>query len=266
MQNLLRFIRMYNVLIIFLLLQGYSINLYLNNNTFQNNILIEKTSNYTAKVYDFSNNIKEYFQLKNINNQLMSENSKLNNLYSKNKINYLSDEKDFNYLSAKVINNSIYKRNNYLTINKGKKHGIKDGMGVISTNGVIGIVHSTSENYALIISILNKQSAISICLKKQNNYGSLKWNGFNYREANVESIPNHVKITLGDTIITNGYSTIFPSEINIGTIKSYNTNNKTGNQDIIIDLFTDFNNIKYVYIVKSQNSREQLKLELLNND
>lgn len=266
MQNLLRFIRMYNVLIIFLLLQGYSINLYLNNNTFQNNILIEKTSNYTGKVYDFSNNIKEYFQLKNINNQLMSENSKLNNLYSKNKINYLSDEKDFNYLSAKVINNSIYKRNNYLTINKGKKHGIKDGMGVISTNGVIGIVHSTSENYALIISILNKQSAISICLKKQNNYGSLKWNGFNYREANVESIPNHVKITLGDTIITNGYSTIFPSEINIGTVKSYNTNNKTGNQDIIIDLFTDFNNIKYVYIVKSQNSREQLKLELLNND
>lgn len=266
MQNLLRFIRMYNVLIIFLLLQGYSINLYLNNNTFQNNILIEKTSNYTGKVYDFSNNIKEYFQLKNINNQLMSENSKLNNLYSKNKINYLSDEKDFNYLSAKVINNSIYKRNNYLTINKGKKHGIKDGMGVISTNGVIGIVHSTSENYALIISILNKQSAISICLKKQNNYGSLKWNGFNYREANVESIPNHVKITLGDTIITNGYSTIFPSEINIGTVKSFNTNNKTGNQDIIIDLFTDFNNIKYVYVVKSQNSREQLKLELLNND
>ena len=257
---------MYNVLIIFLLLQGYSINLYLNNNTFQNNILIEKTSNYTGEVYDLSNNIKEYFQLKNINNQLMSENSKLNNLYSKNKINYLSDEKDFNYLSAKVINNSIYKRNNYLTINKGKKHGIKDGMGVISTNGVIGIVHSTSENYALIISILNKQSAISICLKKQNNYGSLKWNGFNYREANVESIPNHVKITLGDTIITNGYSTIFPSEINIGTVKSYNTNNKTGNQDIIIDLFTDFNNIKYVYIVKSQNSREQLNLELLNND
>ena len=266
MQNLLRFIRMYNVLIIFLLLQGYSINLYLKNNTFQNNILIEKTSNYTGKVYDFFNYIKEYFQLKNINNQLMSENSKLHNLYSKNTINYLSDEKDFNYLSAKVINNSIYKRNNYLTINKGEKHGIKDGMGVISTNGVIGIVHSTSENYALIISILNKQSAISICLKRQNNYGSLKWKGFNYKEANIESIPNHVKITLGDTIITNGYSTIFPSEINIGTVKSSNTNNETGNQDIIIDLFTDFNNIKYVYVVKSQNSQEQLKLELLNND
>jgi len=266
MQNLLRFIRMYNVLIIFLLLQGYSINLYLKNNTFQNNILIEKTSNYTGKVYDFSNYIKEYFQLKNINNQLMSENSKLHNLYSKNKINYLSDEKKFNYLSAKVINNSIFKRNNYLTINKGRKHGIEDGMGIISMNGVIGIVHSTSESYALIISILNKKSAISICLKKQNNYGSLKWKGFNYKEANIENIPNHVKIALGDTIITNGYSTIFPAEINIGTVKSSNTNNETGNQDIIIDLFTDFNNINCVYVVKSHNSQEQLKLESFNND
>ena len=266
MQNLLRFLRMYNVLIIFLLLQGYSINLYLKNNTFQNNILIEKTSNYTGKIYDFSNYINEYFNLKNINNQLMIENSKLHNLKSKNKINYLSDEKYFNYLSAKVINNSIFKRNNYLTINKGKKHGVEDGMGVISTNGVIGIVHSTSENYALIISILNKQSAISICLKKQNNYGSLKWRGFNYKEANVESIPNHVQISSGDTIITNGYSTIFPSEINIGTVKSSKKNNKTGNQDIIIDLFTDFNNINCVYVVKSQNSQEQLKLESFNND
>ena len=266
MQNLLRFIRMYNVLIIFLLLQGYSIHLYLNNNTFQNKIILSKTSKYIGKVYDFSNNIKEYFQLKNINKQLMSENSKLYNLLSRNKKNYSSDEKKFNYLSAKIINNSIFKRNNYLTINKGEKHGIENGMGVISTNGVIGIIHSTSENYALIISVLNKKSAISICLKKQNNYGSLKWKGFNYKEANIESIPNHVKITIGDTIITNGYSTIFPSEINIGTVKYFKINNETGNQDITIDLFTDFNNIKYVYVVKSQNSQEQLKLESFNND
>jgi len=139
-------------------------------------------------------------------------------------------------------------------------------MRVISTNGVIGIVNSTSENYALIISVLNKKSAISICLKKQNNYGSLKWKGFNYKEANIESIPNHVKINLGDTIITNGYSTIFPSEINIGTVKSFKKNHETGNQDITIDLFTDFNNIKYVYVVKSQNSQEQLNLESFNND
>ena len=133
----------------------------------------------------------------------------------------------------------------------------------ICENGVIGVVYSTSNNYSLIISILNKKSAISICLKRQNNYGSLKWSGFNYKIANIENIPNHVKTVIGDTIITNGYSTIFPAGINIGTIKSFKENSETGNKDIIIDLFTDFNQVKYVYVVKSEESIEQLNLESL---
>jgi len=266
MQNLLRFIRMYNVLIIFLLLEGYSLNLYLKNNTFQNNIILSHTNKYTGKVYQISNNITEYFQLSTINNQLLNENSKLYNRISNSGIKHRDNEKRYNYISSKIINNSIFKRNNYLTISKGKKHGVGVGMGVICENGVIGIVHSTSENYSLIISVLNKKSAISICLKKQNNYGSLKWNGFNYKNANIESIPNHVKIALGDTVMTNGYSTIFPSGINIGTIKSFKKNNETGNQDIIIDLFADFNQMKYVYVVKSEEATEQLLLESLKNE
>lgn len=263
MQNLLRFIRMYNFLIIFLLLEGYSINLYLKHNSFQNNIILSNTNKYTGKVYQISNNITQYFKLQTINNQLLNENSKLYNRISNNEIKDRDDEKTFNYISSKIINNSIFKRNNYLTISKGEKHGIKEGMGVICENGVIGVVHSTSNNYSLIISILNKKSAISICLKKQNNYGSLKWSGFNYKIANIENIPNHVKTVIGDTIITNGYSTIFPAGINIGTIKSFKENSETGNKDIIIDLFTDFNQVKYVYVVKSEESIEQLNLESL---
>ena len=139
-------------------------------------------------------------------------------------------------------------------------------MGVICGNGVLGIVHSTSENYSLIISVLNKESAISICLKKQNNYGSLKWYGFNYQEANIEGIPNHVSVKHGDTIITNGYSTIFPAGIEIGTVISNKENSETGNQDIKINLFTDFNNIKYAYIVSSDETFEQIKLEALEDE
>ena len=170
------------------------------------------------------------------------------------------------FISGKIVNNSVHRRNNFITLNKGKKHGISTGMGVICESGVLGIVHSTSENYCLIISILNKESAISISLKRQNNYGSLKWNGFNYKKANIESIPNHVKIQLGDTIITNGYSTIFPAGINIGIIDYFKKNDKTGNQDITINLFTDFNNIKHAYIVSSEQSKEQLNLEELVNE
>ena len=173
----------------------------------------------------------------------------------------ISNEKSQKYIAAKIINNSIHKRDNFITINKGEKHGISNGMGVICNDGVLGIVHSTSENYSLIISVLNKESAISICLKKQNNYGSLKWKGFNYKQANIEGIPNHVDLNIGDTIITNGYSTIFPAGIDIGNIVSHQENSESGNQDIKINLFTDFNNVKYAYIVSSNESLEQLKLE-----
>ena len=266
MQNLLRFIRMYNVLIVFLFLQGISINLYLKNNSFQNSIALEHANNYKGEIYTITNNINEYFKLKNINKQLLNENTKLYNLISSDNENHINNTKQQKYISAKIINNSIHKRNNFLTINKGNKHGIKAGMGVICENGVIGIIHSTTENFSLIISVLNKQSAISICLKRQKNYGSLKWDGFNYKTANIESIPNHVKIEIGDTIITNGYSTIFPAGIDIGIVNSFKKNSESGNQDITIKLFTDFNKLTHAYIVESHESKEQLKLESLINE
>ncbi len=265
MQNLLRFLKMYNVLIVFLFLQGFSINLYLNNNSFQNSLVLKKSNSVKGEIYNFSNNIFEYFYLKKINTQLLNENNKLHNLLNSQK---KEDQiaKKYKYINAKIINNSIHKRDNYITINKGEKHGIITGMGVVCENGVLGIIHSTSQNYSMIISVLNKKSAISICLKTQNNYGSLKWNGFNYKKANIEGIPNHVEVEVGDTIITNGYSTIFPAGINIGSVKSNKKNSKTGNQDIEINLFTDFNNVKYAYIVSSEESIEQLELEKFQNE
>ena len=265
MQNLLRFLKMYNVLIVFLFLQGISINLYLNNNSFQNSLALKKSNSVKGKIHDFSSNIFEYFHLKKINDQLLNENNKLHNLLNNQKQED-QIEKKYKYIHAKIINNSIHKIDNYITINKGEKHGIFPGMGVICENGVLGIIHSTSKNYSMIISVLNKKSAISICLKKQNNYGSLKWNGFNYKKANIEGIPNHVEVEIGDTIITNGYSTIFPAGINIGSVKSNKKNSETGNQDIEINLFTDFNNVKYAYIVSSEESLEQLELEKFQNE
>ena len=265
MQNLLRFIRMYNVLIIFLALQSFSINLYLKNNSYQNSIALKHTNSIKGEIYNFSNSISEYFNLKKLNTQLLNENSKLQNLLNK-KSTEIYVNKSQKFIAAKIINNSIHKRNNFITINKGEKHGVSSGMGVICENGVLGIIHSTSENYSVIISVLNKESAISICLKKQNNYGSLKWYGYDYNEANIEGIPNHVKLDVGDTIVTNGYSTIFPSGINIGEIISHKENSKTGNKIIKIKLFTDFNSIKYAYIVSSEESIEQLKLESIVND
>ena len=120
MQNLLRFIRMYNVLIVFLFLQGFSLNLYFNNNSYNNSLALKHTNSFKGEIYNVTNNISEYFFLKKVNDQLMEENNKLHNLLNNKKAKVKTD-KNQKYISAKIINNSIHKRDNFITINKGKK-------------------------------------------------------------------------------------------------------------------------------------------------
>ena len=267
MQNLIRFIRMYHFLLLFLLFQTISATLIINNNSYQNYKMLKLTQKHTGYIFSTSQNIKDYFYLKETNKYLAEENAKLLSLINSSHTKRLKEsKKSFSYSPAKIINNTTKKRNNYITLNKGRVHGIKEGMGVITLNGVVGIVHSVSEKFSLVMSILNKESSISIRLNKQNNSGSLKWKGFDYTIINAENIPNHVNIKIHDTISTNGYSTIFPEGINIGTIKSFNKNSEKGHYDIQVKLFEDFNKLTNVYIMKAMDAFEQLKIENLKNE
>jgi rod shape-determining protein MreC len=223
---------------------------------------------YTSVIYHYKNSVINYIDLKKENEYLASENAKLYSVLQKEDfINYsLSLHQDkFSYEPAKVINNSINKRNNFITLNKGSKHGVKKGMGVITKNGVIGIIHSISENYAIVISLLNRESSLSVKLKKNNHNGILRWAGYNYRIANITNFPSHIKINEGDTIATNSHSTIFPEKINIGKILSFEKDEK-GYFDVKVKLFEDFNQINYVYIIHDFNAKEQEELEKNIND
>ena len=155
-----------------------------------------------------------------------------------------------------------------MTLNKGSKNGVKHGMGVITNEGVIGIVHSVSENYALVISLLHNKSATGIFLKKNMHTGILTWNGFDYRTATISDLPIHIPLNIGDTIITNSYSNIYPEGINIGTIASFLKNDNDGFYTINVNLFEDFNNLRYVYVIHSMQSNEQLLIEkkILDNE
>lgn len=265
MHNLIRFIKLNQFLLLFILIEGVSISLLIENNNYQSNKITNYTTQYTSAIYKYKNSLTDYLALKETNDYLIKENAKLNTLLQQNE--HITDSsitlknKRFNYIAAKVINNSIKKRNNFITLNKGSKNGVKKGMGVITNKGVIGIVHSVSENYALIISLLHKKSATGIFLKKNLHTGILTWNGFNYREALISDLPIHIPLNIGDTIITNSYSSIYPEGINIGTIANFQKNYEDGFYNISVNLFEDFNNLRYVYVVQSKQSKEQLLLE-----
>lgn len=263
MHNLVRFIRLNQFLLLFLIIESFSVFLLLSNNSYQSNKAINFSGQYISMIYNYSYSLSDYISLKETNEYLASENAKLYSILNDEKSfhdSILIKNKSFSYESAKVINNSIGKRNNFFTLNKGGKHGIKEGMGVITHNGVIGIIHSVSDNYSVGISLLHRKSSLGIKLIKNNHNGILKWNGFNYRKANITNFPSHIKLNKEDTITTNSHSIVFPEGINIGSITDFRKNEE-GYYNVEVTLFEDFNQLNFVYVIHSNQAEEQKILE-----
>jgi rod shape-determining protein MreC len=211
-------------------------------------------------------NISDFFKLKQTNSFLAEENAKLYSLLKKQNSFHEDaltfEESLFKFESAKVISNSVHKSNNYLTLNKGKRHGIAEGMGVITPSGIIGIVHSVSDKFSLVISVLHPKSNISVRLKNEMFLGRMLWSGFNYREALIEDIPNHANINIGDTIISSGNSTVFPVGIIIGKVISFQKIPGDNYYKIKILFFEDLNKLLYVYVAESIIKEEKELLDL----
>ena len=190
------------------------------------------------------------------------ENAKLHTLLSYKGINdTIASVLPKKYIPAMVINNSIAKRNNYLTLDKGTKHGVEKGMGVVTSSGVVGIIKDVSEHFSSVLSILHGKSKTSVVLQHSHYFGSLEWNGGNYQNAVVNDIPSHVQLNIGDTIISSGYSSIYPADIPIGTISRINTKSNKNFHQIDIQFLEDFKQLKYVYITEGALSIEVQELE-----
>ncbi len=258
MKNLFRFIKKYHFILLFILIESFALFLFFSNHKFQKSRLLSFTQEYTGAMYSYYSNFNKYLNLNKENKYLKRENAKLYSILSKSEKN--SNPQLFEFTNARIVNNSIFKKDNYLTLDKGELDGVKIGMGIMAENGVIGIVNSTSLNYSKAISILNSKSSISVMHLKSNQNGSLKWTSNNYMTAEISDIPNHVIINIGDTIQTNGYSSIFPSGINIGTITSYKKGSENGLYKIKIRFINDMNKIKNVYIINSLDKLEKENL------
>jgi len=249
--------------LLFLIIEGFSVFLLLSNNSYQANKAINYSTQYTSLIHNYSHSFSDYVSLKQTNEYLVAENAKLHTML-KNEESFhdslLVKNKIFSYQSAKIINNSINKRNNFITLNKGEKHGIKQGMGVVTHNGVIGIIYSVSENYSIVISLLHRKSSVGIRLLKNNHNGILKWKGFDYRTANIANFPSHIALNQRDTIITNSHSLVFPEGINIGSIAGFEKDEE-GYYNVKVALFEDFNQLNFVYVIHSTETAEQQILE-----
>ncbi|MCF8362424.1 MAG: rod shape-determining protein MreC [Prolixibacteraceae bacterium] len=268
MKSLLNFLIKYHVFFLFLLLELFSLTLIVRYNNFHKVSFLNSSNALTANVFDKAQSVVDYFNLKRINESLSEENARLREQLQsllltdiENAAEYAIGVDTVEAYSAKVIRNSVNKQYNYLTLNKGASDGIEPDMGVVSADGVIGVVLDVSKNYSTVLSILNGRWAINAKHEKTNHFGPLRWDGRDPSFAYLEEIPYHVRINKGDKIITSGYSSIFPEGISIGVVEEVEHSSGDTFQEVKVRLSADFGGLFYVQVLKNKNKEERIELE-----
>lgn len=259
MRNLLRFIIQYHFLILFLLIETFSLFLLFSANPYQKVRFYSYSHDISARMSIRIDNIKDYLSLRNENQKLAEENSQLYNQLGSSFTRVTSDSifmgdslepRTYLYKTAKVINNTVNKQYNYITLDKGRLNGIQPEMAVINSDGIVGIVKSVTDNYSSVLSALNRDFAVSAKIKKNGYFGPLKWNGNNSAYATLVDIPHHVKISPGDTIVTSGFGGVFPEGYHVGVISDFRL--KGGNYyEIQVKLSTEFRKLNHVQVIKN---------------
>ncbi|MFA8451041.1 MAG: rod shape-determining protein MreC [Bacteroidales bacterium] len=265
MRNLLRFLLKNYFIFLFLGLEFIAIFLIINHNRYQKTVFAQTATEINGIFGSRIMNFNEYLSLKKTNSLLVEENKYLRDqlynlpLYSDSSKQSVIDT-SFSFIPAKVISLNTFQQNNYMIINKGIAEGIKKDMGVISSNGVVGIITNVSNNYSAIMLLIHQQSIISARVKKNNQLVNVSWPGENYRYGLVEDIPYHIHLQKGDTIITSGNSFLFPRNINIGTITSQHVEEGVKLNTADMKFFNDFKSLQYVYVVNNQQKEQEIQL------
>ncbi|MFD2203926.1 rod shape-determining protein MreC [Shivajiella indica] len=264
MQSILLFLYRIRVFLIFVLLETIAIYLIVSNNSQQGSVFFNSSNKLSASILNTQNNVVEYFSLSSVNKSLVEKNAELLSELEKYKqpkdSSFIEIDSvlasNFHFRGAKVINNSINLSQNFITLNKGSKDGIKEGMGVFNEEGVVGRVKGVTSNYSSVISLLHTELLVSSKIVTNEVFGSTKWDGRDPKFAKLLYVPRHVVVKEGDKVVTSGYNAVFPEGIPIGTVVEVKPGPETNYLDITIELATDFTKLSFVYLVENSQAEE----------
>ncbi len=271
MRNLINFLIKNSSWFVFIFLEVICFYFIFNSNSYQKSVFFNFSNEVTGRVYSISGNVLSYFGLRQENQDLLEKNAELSAEITQLKDYLFSLQSDSiktdaflkdslgrgiepHFIVARVEKNSISMIENYIIINKGSNDSVKADMGVVSQQGIVGVVRNVSPNYSIIQPILNPQSRFSCKIIGSNADGILIWEGGDPRYAALTQYPKYEKISIGDTIVTSGFSDFFPEGLMVGTVEGYKSETDDNFHSLNIKLSTDFGSLKNVLIINNTNT------------
>lgn len=274
MNNLLAFLAKHNHWLLFVVLEVMSLALLFQFNSYQGSVWFTSANVVTGKFYEINSSVESFISMGKLNEQLT-----MRNVYLERQVKHLSEMLErgnsdstllrstqvqllsqYKLIPAKVVSNSINKQDNLITIDKGSLDGIRPDMGVVSGNGIVGVVYLVSPHYSMIIPVLNSHSNISVMIENRGYFGVLHWEGGDSKMAFVDDIPRHARFNGGDNIVTSGYSALFPPGILVGKVhRTYNSPDGMSYR-LRINLATDFSNLRDVCVINDAKLQERINL------
>lgn len=269
MQRIIRFILARRTSLIYLGLSLLCLILTVESHSYHQSKYFNSSNFVSGQLYSINSGISDYFYLRSENQKLIDENNRLKALLYNQQIE--ADTLDsiqsaeitggYRFIGARVTRNSVAMRRNFITVNKGSRDGVRRDMGVVSPDGIVGIVENTSLHFATVRSILNVNSSINAKLQGTEYFGSLEWTGEDFGEVRLLDIPRFASIKPGDTIVTGGMSSIFPPGLPIGVIKDFRRPESSSFFEIDVRLLNDMADLHSVYLIDYSLQEEVRTLE-----
>lgn len=274
MQQIVNFLIKYRNLLLYLLLLGISITFTVQSHSYHRNSFISSANGFTGSILNTQRGIYGYFDLAKENQSLQVENAALrmrlleigDTLLGKEKSYQFSDSIPYRIFPARVIKNNYAFRDNFLTIDIGKKHGVQPDMGVFTPEGIVGVVDRSSERFTRVISILNTQLSIAAEIKGTSTIGSINWDGQDPYLINMQDVPRLAQVKKGDTIVTGSLSTIFPPGILIGTIENARLVANNSRYEIQVRLLNDMTDLGSAYVIKYRDQEAIKSVDTLGQN
>jgi len=273
MRNLYNFLYRIRVFLLFLVLEFIAFSWIQNSRSYQRSSMVHSANRLTGDLLEKTRSLQNFIQLSEQNQQLSDENARLRSLAkeaylpiyrSRDTIMDTLYQTRYTFQQARVVSSSYHKQRNYMTVNRGKLHGVKAGMGVIGSEGIVGVINNVSPHFSTVIPLINPSFSVSGKLTESGFFGPVQWNGSDYRYAYLIDIPRYALIEKGDTVVTDERSMIFPEGLRIGYVESYELQEDQNFFTVKLRLANDFSSTNYVYIVEDELKDELTELQKQN--